>query len=172
MLQEAKETLTAYSVMFCMFAALCFGRIEYKIVTSTEKITGAMHSTAYFTLYQQNWSFIRGEHTGLPDYVFDLFQYVEDNLSGEKMVPLMTETNDYGQTYLYEGASGYDFPDFYEWRHTTEELRQAYYDWDIHYTVMMKDTQFEKEHGKAVLSEDNVEIVFENEAGYVLKIDL
>lgn len=172
MLQEAKETLAAYSVMVCMFAVLCFGRIEYKIVTSTEKITGAMHSTAYFTLYQQNWSFIRGEHIGLPDYVFDLFQYVEDNLSGEKMVPLMTETNDYGHTYLYEGASGYDFPDFYEWRHTTEELRQAYYDWDIHYTVMMKGTQFEKEHGKAVLSEDNVEIVFENEAGYVLKIDL
>ena len=37
---------------------------------------------------------------------------------------------------------------------------------------MMKGTQFEKEHGKAVLSEDNVEIIFENEAGYVLKIDL
>ena len=104
--------------------------------------------------------------------MFDLFQYVEDNLSGEKMVPLMTETNDYGHTYLYEGASGYDFPDFYEWRHTTEDVRQAYYDWEIHYTVMMKGTQFEKEHGKAVLSEDNVEIIFENEAGYVLKIDL
>ncbi len=88
------------------------------------------------------------------------------------MVPLMTETNDYGQTYLYEGASGYDFPDFYEWRHTTEELRQAYYDWDIHYTVMMKGTEFEKKHGKRVLAEKNVEIVFENEAGYVLKIEL
>ena len=64
------------------------------------------------------------------------------------------------------------FADFYEWRHTTEDVRQAYYDWEIHYTVMMKGTQFEKEHGKAVLSEDNVEIIFENEAGYVLKIDL
>ena len=84
----------------------------------------------------------------------------------------MTETNDYGQTYLYEGISGYDFPDFYEWRHTEEELRQAYYDWDIHYTVMMKETQFEKEHGGKVLADDAVEIVFENEAGYVLRIAL
>lgn len=172
MLQEAKETLIAYTAMVALFAALCFGKIEYKIVTSTEKITGAMHSTAFFTLYQQNWSFLRGEHIGLPDYTFDLFQYVQDHLSEEKMVPLMTETNDYGQTYLYEGASGYDFPDFYEWRHTTEELRQAYYDWDIHYTVMMKGTEFEKKHGKRVLAEKNVEIVFENEAGYVLSIEL
>ena len=155
-----------------MFAALCFGKVEYKIVTSTENITGAMHSTAFFTLYQVNWSFIRGEHVGLPDYVFDLFQYVSDHLSEEKMVPLMTETSDYGQTYLYEGASGYDFPDFYEWRHTTEELRQAYYDWDIHYTVMMKETQFEKEHGADVLADEHVEVIFENEAGYVLALDL
>ncbi len=172
MLQQAKETLIAYCAMIVLFAALCFGKVEYKIVTSTENITGAMHSTAFFTLYQVNWSFIRGEHVGLPDYVFDLFQYVSDHLSEEKMVPLMTETSDYGQTYLYEGASGYDFPDFYEWRHTTEELRQAYYDWDIHYTVMMKETQFEKEHGADVLADEHVEVIFENEAGYVLALDL
>ncbi len=172
MLQEAKETLIAYCAMIIAFAGLCFGKIEYKIVTSTENITGAMHSTAFFTLYQIDWSFIMGEHVGLPNYVFDLFQYVSDHLSEEEMVPLMTERNDYGQTYLYEGASGYDFPDFYEWRHTTEELRQAYYDWDIHYTVMMKETQFEKEHGEAVLSDEHVEVIFENEAGYVLALDL
>ena len=172
MLQEAKETLTAYCMMIVMFLALCFGKIEYKIVTSTEKITGAMHSTAFFTLYQVDWSFIRAEHVGLPDYVFDLFQYVQDNLSEDKMVPLMVERSDYGQTYLYEGATGYDFPDFYEWRHTTEELRQAYYDWEICHTVIMKGTQFEKEHGKDVLSDDAVEVIFENEAGYVLAIDL
>lgn len=172
MLQEAKETLIAYCAMIVGFACLCFGKIEYKIVTSTENITGAMHSTAFFTLCQIDWSFIMGEHTGLPDYVFDLFQYVQDHLSEEKMVPLMTERNDYGQTYLYEGATGYDFPDFYEWRHTTEELRQAYYDWNIHYTVMMKETQFEQEHGADVLADEHVEVIFENEAGYVLAIDL
>lgn len=172
MLQEAKETLAAYCSMAALFAALCFGKIEYKIVTSTENITGAMHSTAFFTLCQTNWSFLSGEHTGLPDYVFDLFQYVEDNLSEEKMVPLMVERNDYGQTYLYEGATGYDFPDFYEWRHTTEELRQAYYDWEIRYAVIMKETQFEKEHKEKVFSDKAVEVIFENEAGYVLAVDL
>lgn len=172
MLQEAKDTLIAYCTMVGMFVFLCFSRFEYKVVTSTENITGALHSPAFFTLYQQDWSFISRGHEGLPEYVFDLFQYVADNLSEEKMVPLMTETNDYGQTYLYEGISGYDFPDFYEWRHTEEELRQAYYDWDIHYTVMMKETQFEKEHGGKVLADDAVEIVFENEAGYVLRIAL
>ena len=172
MLQEAKETLMAYCAMVCLFAVLCFGKIEYKIVTSTEKITGAMHSTAFFTLYQIDWSFITGEHMGLPNTVFDLFQYVADHLSEENMVPLMTETADYGQTYLYEGATGYDFPDFYEWRHTTEELRQAYYDWDIQYAVMMKGTQFEKEHGAETLADEKVDVVFENEAGYVLALDL
>lgn len=172
MLQEAKETLIAYCAMIVGFAVLCFGKIEYKIVTSTENITGAMHSTAFFTLYQIDWSFIMGEHVGLPDYVFDLFQYVEDHLSEEKMVPLMTETSDYGQTYLYEGATGYDFPDFYEWRHTTEELRQAYYDWDIQFAVMMKETQFEREHGADVLADERVEVIFENEAGYVLGLEL
>ncbi len=172
MLQEAKETLAAYCTLILVFAALCYGKVEYKIYTSTEKITGALHSPAFFTLQQLNWSFITSEHVGLSEHVFDLFQYVQDHLSEEKMVPLMVERNDYGQTYLYEGASGYDFPDFYEWRHTTEELRQAYYDWNINYTVMMKGTQFEKEHGQDTLADDAVEIVFENEAGYVLKIDL
>lgn len=172
MLQEAKETLMAYCALVAMFAALCFGKIEYKIVTSTEKITGAMHSTAFFTLYQVDWSFIMAEHEALPDSVFDLFQYVQDNLSGQRMVPLMTEEHDYGHTYLYEGATGYDFPDFYEWRHSTEKLRQAYYDWDIQYTVMIKGTQFEKDHGEETLSADAVSVVFENEAGYVLAIDL
>lgn len=172
MLQEAKETLTSYCTLVILFAVLCYGKVEYKIFTSTEKITGAMHSPAFFTLYQIDWSFIASEHEGLPDNVFDLFQYVQDNLSEEKMVPLMVERSDYGQTYLYEGATGYDFPDFYEWRHTTEELRQAYYDWDIRYTVMMKGTQFEKDHGEATLSSDAVEVIFENEAGYVLAIDL
>ncbi len=172
MLQEAKETLTAYCALVIIFAALCYGKIEYKIVTSTENITGAMHSTAFFTLYQIDWAFIAGEHQGLPEYVFDLFQYVQDNLSEEEMVPLMVERSDYGQTYLYEGATGYDFPDFYEWRHTTEELRQAYYDWNINYTVMMKGTQFEREHGEKTLADDAVEVIFENDAGYVLKIEL
>lgn len=172
MLQEAKETLIAYSMLMLMFALLCFAKIEYKIVTSRENITQGLHSTAFFTLYQIDWSFIWGKHVGLDYSAFDLFQYVEDNLSGEKMVPLMTETNDYGKTYLYEGATGYDFPDFYEWRHTTEELRQAYYDWDIHYTVMMKDTHFYEEHGKKVLSDKNVKAVFENDAGFVLAVNL
>ena len=171
MLQEAKETLTAYCSMVALFVALCYGNIEYRIVTSTEKITGAMHSTAFFTLYQHDWSFITREHEGLDNSVFDLFQYVADHLSEEKMVPLMTEENDYGQTYLYEGASGYDFPDFYEWRHTKKELRQAYYDWDVKYAVMMKGTQFEKEHGEDTLAKDGVEIIFENEAGYILSLD-
>ena len=171
MLQEAKETLAAYCTMVALFMVLCYGNIEYRIVTSTEKITGAMHSTAFFTLYQHDWSFIARGHEGLSDSVFDLFQYVQDNLSEEKMVPLMTEENDYGQTYLYEGASGYDFPDFYEWRHTKKELKQAYYDWDVKYAVMMKETQFEKEHGKDTLGKDGVEIIFENEAGYVLSLE-
>lgn len=172
MLQEAKETLAAYCALAVAFAALCFGRIEYKIVTSTEKITGAMHSTAFFTLYQIDWAFLTSEHKGLDNAVFDLFQYVQDHHAEENMVPLMTETNDYGQTYLYEGSSAFDFPDFYEWRHTTEELRQAYYDWDVKHTVMMRGTQFEKEHGKRVLSDPNVKVEFENEAGYVLSIEL
>lgn len=171
MLQQAKETLAAYCTMVALFVVLCYGKIEYRIVTSTENITGAMHSTAYFTLYQHDWSFITRGHQGLNDSVFDLFQYVADHLSEEKMVPLMTEENDYGQTYLYEGATGYDFPDFYEWRHTTEELRQAYYDWEVKYAVMMKGTQFEKEHGKDTLAKDGVEIIFENEAGYVLSLE-
>lgn len=171
MLQEAKETLLAYCAMVGMFIVLCFGKIEYRVVTSTENITGALHSPAFFTLIQNDWSFITRGHTGLEDYVFDLFQYVADNLAEEKMVPLMTETDDYGQTYLYEGASGYDFPDFYEWRHTKEELLQAYYDWDVHYAVMMKGTQFEKEHGEATLKHEAVRVLFENEAGYVLQLD-
>ncbi len=171
MLQEAKETLAAYCAMAAIFVVLCYGNIEYRIVTSTEKITGAMHSTAFFTLYQHDWSFITRGHQGLDESVFDLFQYVQDNLSDEKMVPLMTEENDYGQTYLYEGASGYDFPDFYEWRHTTEELRQAYYDWDVHYAVMMKGTQFEEEHGEDTLAKEEVTVLFENEAGYILALD-
>lgn len=171
MLKESKETLYGYCSMVAMFAALCYGNIEYRIVTSTEKITGAMHSTAFFTLYQHDWSFISRGHQGLDDTVFDLFQYVQDNLSEEKMVPLMTEENDYGQTYLYEGATGYDFPDFYEWRHTTDELRQAYYDWDIRYAVIMKETQFDKEHGKETMAKDGVSVIFENEAGYVLELD-
>ncbi len=172
MLQEAKETLMAYCAMVALFVVLCFGKVEYKIVTSTENITGAMHSTAFFTLYQHDWSFIARGHQGLSESVFDLFQYVADHLSEETMVPLMTEENDYGQTYLYEGVSGYDFPDFYEWRHTQEELRQAYVDWDVRYAVMMKGTQFEKEHGKDTLDAKEVEIVFENEAGYVLALNL
>lgn len=172
MLQEAKDTLTAYCAMVVLFAILCFCKIEYKIVTSTENITGGMHSTAFFTLYQRNIGAIIGDTGGLPDYVFDLFQYVQDHLSEEKMVPLLTEKNDYGHTYLYEGSSAYDFPDFYEWRHTSEELRQAFYDWDVRYAVMMKETQFEKEHGEDTLSSENVEVIFENEAGYVLKLAL
>lgn len=172
MLQEAKETLIAYCVLIAMFALLCFGNVEYRIRTSRENITGAIHSPEFFTLFQFNWSFLVREYKGLDSSVFDLFQYVVDNLSEEKMVPLMTEELDYGQTYLYEGISGYDFPDFYEWRHTTEELRQAYYDWNIHYAVMMKKTQFEREHGAKVLAEDAVSVEFENDAGYVLKIAL
>lgn len=171
MLQQAKETLIAYCSMVAMFVILCFGKIEYRVVTSTENITGALHSPAFFTLFQYDWSFIAREHVGLEDYVFDLFQYVADNLSEEKMVPLMTEETDYGQTYLYEGASGYDFPDFYEWRHTKKELKQAYYDWDVHYTVLMKGTQFEAEHGEKVLNREGTTILFENEAGYVLHLE-
>lgn len=175
MLQEAKDALAAHCAMVVLFALLCFCKIEYRIVTSTENITGGMHSTAFFTLYQQNLGaiFSKGEdNKGLPDNVFDLFQYVADNLSEEQMVPLLTEMFDYGHAYLYEGSSAYDFPDFYEWRHTPDELRQAFYDWDVQYAVMMKGTQFEREHGKDTLSSDEVEIVFENEAGYVLKLAL
>lgn len=171
MLQEAKETLTAYCIMVIMFVVLCYGKIEYRIVTSTENITGALHSTAFFTLYQHDWSFIARGHVGLDESIMDLYQYVIDNLSEEKMVPLMTEENDYGETYFYEGVSGYDFPDFYEWRHTEEELEQAYYDWDVHYAVMLKGTQFEKEHGKETLAHDGVSILFENEAGFILEFD-
>ena len=171
MLQEAKESLLAYIAMVAMFIVLCFGKIEYRVVTSTENITGALHSPAFFTLFQHNWSFISRGHQGLDTSVFDLFQYVAENLSEEKMVPLMTETNDYGQTYLYEGSSAYDFPDFYEWRHEDAELIQAYYDWDVHYTVLMKGTQFEAEHGEETLNHEAVSIVFENEAGYVLHLD-
>lgn len=171
MLKEAKEVLIAYCMMIAMFALLCFGHIEYRIVTSRENITGAMHSPAYFTLFQNNWSFITREHVGLDESIMDLYQVVADELSKEKMIPLMTETNDYGATYFYEGISGYDFPDFYEWRHTDEELIQAYYDWDVEYTVMLKGTQFEQEHGKETLAHEAVSIFFENEAGYILKLD-
>lgn len=169
MLREAKEVLAAYCLMIGMFVALCFGRIEYRIVTSTEQITGAMHSQEFFTLFQYDWSFINRGHEGADESIFDLYQYVADHLSDEKMVPLMTETNDYGETYLYEGVSGYDFPDFYEWRHTDEELEQAYYDWDVHYAVMRKGTQFEQEHGKKTLKHEGVSILYENEAGYILE---
>ena len=87
------------------------------------------------------------------------------------MVPLMTEERDYGATYVYEGVSGYDFPDFYEWRHTKEELIQAYRDWDVHYAVMLKGSDFEEQHGKEVLKEENVGIYMENESGYILTIE-
>ena len=109
------------------------------------------------------------QHKGLNPQIIALYQKVNDELSDEKMVPLMTEENDYGPTYIYEGLSGYDFPDFYEWRHTKEELKQAYYDWDVHYAVMLKGTQFEKEHGKKVLKKDSVSVYYENGAGYILQ---
>lgn len=171
LLNESKETLISYGAMIAVFFVLCYGKIEYRIVTSTENITGAMHSSEFFTLYQWNWSFIAREHEGVDESMFDLYQYVADNLSEEKMVPLMTETNDYAETYLYEGVSGYDFPDFYEWRHTDEELEQAYYDWNVHYAVMRKGTQFEKEHGEETLAHEGVSILFENKAGYILKFN-
>lgn len=172
MLQEAKDTLKAYCAMMLVFAALCFGKIEYRIVTSTENITGGMHSTAFFTLYQQNIGAILAESEGLSDEVFDVFQYVQDHLSEEKMVPLLTEMMDYGHAYLYEGSSAYDFPDFYQWRHTPEEYRQAFYDWDVNYAVMMKGTQFEREHGEDTLASEDVTVLFENKEGYVLKLSL
>lgn len=172
MLQEAKETLAAYCVMIAGFFVMCFSTAEYRIYTSTEKITGGMHSTAFFTLYQINWSYLMEEHTGLSNDVFDLFQYIEDHYAEEKMVPLLTEELDYGYTYLYEGSSRYDFPDFYHWRHTPQELRQAFYDWDVHHVLMMKDSQFAELHGKAVLKDDAVKIEFENEAGYIFALDL
>lgn len=170
MLQESRETLAAYSLVIVMFFILCYGNVEYRIVTSSENITGAMHSPEFFTLYQFDWSFITRGHEGTSETLFDLYQYVADNLSDEKMVPLMTEERDYGETYLYEGVSGYDFPDFYEWRHTDEELKQAYEDWNIHYAVMRKGTQYAQEHGKETLNHKGVSIVFENEAGYVLQL--
>lgn len=170
MLREAKETLFAYCLLIAGFAGLCFGKVEYRIVTSTENITGAMHSPEFFTLYQFNGFLFRQHLAGLDQSLLDLYQVVIDDLSEEKMVPLMTEEHDYGATYVYEGVSGYDFPDFYEWRHTREELRQAYKDWDIHYTVMLKGSDFEKQHGEKVLKEKNVEIYMENESGYILSV--
>ena len=52
----------------------------------------------------------------------------------------------------------------------TKELKQAYYDWDVHYAVLMKGTQFEELHGKDVLGKKAVRILFENEAGYILEL--
>lgn len=172
MIREARETLAAYCILIAAFAVLCFSGIENRIVISREKITGASHSPAFFTLYQFN-RYLHGiRFEGLSHSLLDLYQTVIDDLSEEKMVPLMTEELDYGPTYVYEGISGYDFPDFYEWRHTEKELRQAYYDWDIHYAVMLKDSHFEKEHGKKVLKMEGVSVYMENESGYILKIDL
>lgn len=169
MMKEAKEALMAYGMLVAMFIVLCYGKIEYRIVTSTEKITGGLHSTAFFTLYQNNWSFIAREHGRQDEHKLDLYEYVAENLADEKMIPLMTEANDYGETYFYEGVSGYDFPDFYEWRHTSEELEQAYYDWDVHYAVMLKDSDFDKQHGKEVLKRKDISIAYETKAGYVLE---
>lgn len=170
MLREARETLFAYCLLIAGMGVLCFGKIEYRIVTSTENITGAMHSPEFFTLYQFSGFLFRQDLAGLDKSLLDLYQAVIDDLSEEKMVPLMTEELDYGSTYVYEGISGYDFPDFYEWRHTTEELRQAYADWEIRYAVMLKGSHFEREHGKKVLQDEKVSIYMENESGYILKI--
>lgn len=171
MVKESKEALIAYGMLFAMFVVLCYGKVEFRVVTSSEKITGGMHSTAFFTLYQNNWSFIAREHGRQDETKLDLYAYVLENLSKEKMVPLMTEENDYGETYFYEGVSGYDFPDFYEWRHTTEELEQAYYDWDVKYAVMLKGSDFDKRHGDKVLKSKDVSIAYETEAGYVLELN-
>lgn len=169
MWKEQRETLIAYVGLIVIFIGLCFTSVEDRIVLSTEKITGAKHSNEFFNLILFNRNYIHMQHKGLNPQIIALYQKVNDELSDEKMVPLMTEENDYGPTYIYEGLSGYDFPDFYEWRHTKEELKQAYYDWDVHYAVMLKGTQFEKEHGKKVLKKDSVSIYYENGAGYILQ---
>jgi len=170
MLREAKETLIAYCVLIAGFFGMCFGKIENRIVASSEKITGAAHSHEFFTLYQFNGFLFRQDLAGLDHSLLDLYQTVIDDFPEEKMVPLMTEEHDYGATYVYEGISGYDFPDFYEWRHTKEELKQAYEDWDVHYAVMLKGSDFEKQHGEKVLKKKAVSIYMENESGYILEI--
>lgn len=171
MLKQAKETLIAYLMLVSMFVFLCFSTFEYRVVTSRENITGGLHSTAFFTLFQNNWSFITREHGEQDPEKMDLYEYIIENYADEEMIPLMTENLDYGETYFYEGVVGYDFPDFYEWRHEEDELAQAYVDWNVHYAVMLKGSDFDVQHGDELLDREDIQIVYETDAGYLLYLE-
>lgn len=171
MIKQAKEALIAYLMLVAMFVFLNFSTFEYRVVTSSENITGALHSPAFFTLFQNNWSFISRDHGDQDPAKLDLYEYILENHSDQVMIPLMTEDLDYGETYFYEGVVGYDFPDFYEWRHTEEELDQAYIDWEVHYTVLLKGSDFDIQHGDEVLDLPDIQIEYETDAGYLLYMD-
>lgn len=167
MTKEAKDILISYVILYAGLLVLCFGQIEYRVLLSSEKVTEGYHSPSFFTLYRWGQNFLKAEHGDQNPDKMDLYDWIITNLGEEEVIiPLMTETGDYGETYFYEGVVGWDCGLYYGWRYDQKEIWKRMEEAGVKYITVLKNTEYYEKHEEEV---NEWNIIFENEAGMIIE---
>ncbi|MCR5469161.1 MAG: hypothetical protein K6F37_09385 [Lachnospiraceae bacterium] len=164
-----REMLITYVALYGGLLVFCFGNIEYRIFTSDDNITTGYHSAALFTLYSWGKNQIAVEHNEQPADMMELYNWIIENLGDEDVIiPILTDVNDYGDAYLYEGIVGWDCGMYYGWRYTDEEVWERIENEGVNYVTILKSSQYFERHEAEIY---DMNIAFENDAGYVISVN-
>lgn len=111
-----------------------------------------------------NWTDIEDTAEGYDEHKKELF--AQAKMKDEQMIPLMADKSSYMDFIMYQNITGMDMSDYYTWKHSPVDNINNLNVHGIKQIVVLKDDLY-YQTTKAYL--DRQEIVYENEAGYILR---
>lgn len=110
-----------------------------------------------------SWADIEGTKAGYEEQKKELFVYAQES---EEVVPLMADQTAYIDFIMYENITGWDMSEYYTWKYNPVENLNNLNARGITQIVVLKDDAYYQATKEYF---DRQEVVYENEAGYVLR---
>lgn len=121
-------------------------------------------AAAVYTPAGESWTDLQNMQLELAEEKTELFSYVKDNLQED--APLMAGKDAYMEFLLYRNLVGRSMEEFYTWKYGALENVENLNAHDIHYVVVLYGEEY---YENAQYYFDRFDVVFENEAGKVVR---
>ena len=167
LLKQSKEFVIAGLCTFGIIALLAFTDSESKIIAKAPALTYVDRSSGMFDIYKNNKTLFAWRFRMYNDEMIDICDYVISDLNSDKVIPLLTTSEQYVFLYWYEGITGNDCTGYLGWQYEFNELMDKIKNDGLEYYVVFKNTNIYTANCEYF---DNQEHIYENEFGYVIKV--
>lgn len=121
--------------------------------------------TVVYTYAGKTWTDIQGMGVNYSEDRMKLFEYARDNY-GNETVPLMADRTAYLDFVMYQNIFGTNLKEFYTWKYSPVDNLNNLNAHGVQYIILLNDDAYYQATKDYF---DRQEVVFENEAGRVLK---